>query len=213
MTGLHYKWSKGNEKLQKLNTISFNLPAFKSADGFHVCPKAGGCASLCYARQGRYLMPNVAASREFNLAAVRGDLSLFITQASEDLTRITNKIVRVHDSGDFFSQEYLDAWFTIARRQPKKRFYAYTKSLHLDWSRKPKNFQLVQSIGGVLDAQVNTRLSHSRIFATEKDRRLAGYVNGNANDGPAIRGERKIGLVYHGNKHLKAGQVRWLRAL
>lgn len=213
MPNLHLKWSKGNEKLAKLDTISFNLPAFKSADGFHVCPKAGGCASLCYARQGRYMMPAVAATREFNLAKVRGDLSVFVAEASEDLARIRNKIVRVHDSGDFFSQEYLDAWFTIARMNPKKRFYAYTKSLHLDWSCKPTNFQLIQSVGGLLDDQINTRLSHSKIFATVKDRRLAGYVNGNTNDGPAIRGERKIGLVYHGTRHLKDGQVAWLRAL
>ena len=213
MTPLHLKWSTGNEKLKKLDTISFNLPAFRSADGFHVCPQAGACATLCYARQGRYLMPQVAASRESNLAVVRGDLPAFITQATEDLSRIKNKIVRVHDSGDFFSQEYMDAWFTIARLFPKKTFYAYTKSLHLDRSRKPKNFQLVQSIGGRLDDKINTRQSHSRIFATVRDRRLAGYVNGNANDGPAIQGERKIGLVYHGTRHLKQGQVAWLRAL
>lgn len=213
MPTLHLKWSTGNEKLKKLDTISFNLPAFRSADGFHVCPKAGACATLCYARQGRFMMPAVAATREFNLAVVRGNLDDFVAMASADLARIKNKIVRVHDSGDFFSQEYMDAWFTLARLHPKKRFYAYTKSLHLDRSRKPRNFQIIQSVGGLLDAQINTRSSHSKIFATVKDRKLAGYVNGNVNDGPAIRGERRIGLVYHGNKHLKDGQVRWLRAI
>lgn len=207
------KWSTGNEKLQKLDTISFNLPAFRGADGFAVCPKAGACATLCYARQGRYLMPTVAASRESNLVKVRGDLAIFIREATEDLEHIKNKIVRVHDSGDFFSQEYMDAWFQIARLFPKKRFYAYTKSLHLDRANKPKNFQIIQSIGGLLDDKINPRVSHSRIFATVKDRKLAGYVNGNKDDGPAIRGERKIGLVYHGNKHLKEGQIRWLRAV
>lgn len=213
MATLNLKWSTGNEKLKKLDTISFNLPAFQSADGFQVCPKAGACATLCYARQGRYIMPNVAATREANLAVVRGDLTAFITAASEDLTKIKNKVVRVHDSGDFFSQEYMDAWFTLARLHPKKRFYAYTKSLHLDRSRKPRNFQIIQSVGGLLDEQINKRSSHSKIFASVKDRKLAGYVNGNVNDGPAIRGERKIGLVYHGVKNLKEGQVRWLRAI
>lgn len=213
MARLNLKWSYGNEKLKKLDTVSFNLPAFRSADGFAVCPKAGACATLCYARQGRFLMPAVAATREFNLAKVRGDLSIFIREASEDLSRIKNKIIRVHDSGDFFSQEYMDAWFTLARLHPKKRFYAYTKSLHLDRSRRPKNFQVIQSIGGLLDDHINTRASHSRIFATVSDRRKAGYVDGNKDDGPAIRGERKIGLVYHGNKHLREGQVRWLRAI
>lgn len=213
MTKLNLKWSTGNEKLQKLDTVSFNLPAFRSADGFQVCPKAGACATLCYARQGRYIMPNVAASRESNLAKVRGDLTIFVREASEDLSNIKNKIVRVHDSGDFFSQGYMDAWFTLARLHPKKHFYAYTKSLHLAWRNAPKNFQIIQSVGGLLDGQINRRLSHSKIFATVSDRRRAGYVNGNKDDGPAIRGERKIGLTYHGNKNLKEGQVRWLRAI
>lgn len=213
MAALNLKWSTGNEKLKKLDTISFNLPAFRSADGFKVCPKAGACATLCYARQGRYIMPNVAASRESNLIKVRGDLTIFVREATEDLGNIRNKIVRVHDSGDFFSQEYMDAWFQIARLFPKKRFYAYTKSLHLDRVNKPKNFQIIQSVGGLLDDKINKRSSHSRIFATVSDRKKAGYVNGNKDDGPAIRGEQKIGLVYHGNKNLKEGQVRWLRAI
>ena len=38
-------------------------------------------------------------------------------------------VVRVHDSGDFFSQEYFDAWLEVARGRPRTRFYAYTKSL------------------------------------------------------------------------------------
>lgn len=209
---LNLKWSTGNEKLKKLDTISFNLPAFKSADGFHVCPMAGGCASLCYARQGRFMMPAVAATREYNLTKVRGDLGVFVQEAIADLQKIKNRTVRIHDSGDFFSQEYLNAWLVVIAMFPKKRFYAYTKSHHLDFSKAPKNFQVVQSVGGLLDHKINRRKSHSRIFATVKDRKLAGYVDGNKNDMPAIKGERKIGLVYHGNRNLKEGQVAWLRA-
>ncbi len=208
----HLKWSEGNEKLKKLDTISFNLPAYKSADGFHVCPKAGGCASLCYARQGRYMMPSVAAPREFNLTKVRGNLQTFVREAVEDLQRLNNKIVRIHDSGDFFSQEYLDAWLSICRQLPDKVFYAYTKSMHLNFSKKPRNLKVVQSVGGLLDHKINRRKSHSRIFATVRDRKAAGYVDGNTNDLPAIRGDRKIGLVYHGTKNLKEGQVAWLSA-
>ena len=213
MPALNLKWSQGNSKLRKTGTISFNLPAFRSADGFHVCPKAGACATLCYARQGRYIMPTVAASREFNLTKVRGDLSLFYTEAVADLARLKSSSIRVHDSGDFFSQEYMDTWFRIARVYPKKKFYAYTKSLHLRWQEAPKNFQIIQSVGGLLDGSINKRRSHSRIFATVSDRKKAGYVDGNKNDQPAIDGETRIGLVYHGNKNLKEGQVRWLRAV
>lgn len=118
MAKLNLKWSMGNSKLAKLDTASFNLPAFKSADGFKVCPKAGACATVCYARQGRYIMPNVAKTREFNLTVVRKSVATFKTQAIEDLKRIKNSTIRVHDSGDFFSQAYMNAWFAIAREFP-----------------------------------------------------------------------------------------------
>lgn len=201
----------GNTKLAKLDTVSFNIPAFRSADGFETCPKAGGCAAMCYARQGRYMMPAVAATREFNLKLARGDKRKFVRMAIADLRRIKNRIVRVHDSGDFFNQAYMDAWFRIAQEFLDKRFYAYTKSLHLDRSECPENFQIVQSVGGLMDEQIDPRESHSRIFATHADRRAAGYVDGNKNDQPAIDGVTRIGLVYHGNRNLTEGQTRWLR--
>jgi hypothetical protein len=211
MEPFNLKWSKNNTKLKKTDTISFNLPAFKSEDGFKVCPKAGACATLCYARQGHYVVPVVSKAREFNLKIVRGNLRTFIRMAIEDLSRVKNKTVRVHDSGDFFSQDYLDSWLTIAKVFPKKKFYAYTKSLHLDFSRRPDNFQIVQSVGGLMDDAIDPTKSHSRIFATHKDRKDAGYINGNLSDAPAIKGERAIGLVYHGTKNLKEGQIRWLK--
>lgn len=207
---LNLKWSFGNTKLEKLDTVSFNIPAFRSADGFQCCPKAGACATLCYARQGRYILPNVAKAREFNLDIVRNRLPEFVELASTDLQKIKNSTVRVHDSGDFFSQAYMDAWFTIAKSFPEKKFYAYTKSLHLDRKNQPKNFQIIQSVGGLMDDQINRRKSHSRIFTSHYKRRQAGYVNGNKDDQPAIDGVIKIGLVYHGVRNLKEGQRRWL---
>lgn len=208
---LELKWSMGNTKLKKLDTVSFNLPAFKSADGFHVCPQAGACATMCYARQGRYMMPNVAATREFNLAKVRASLPGFGAALIHDLKLIKAKTIRLHDSGDFFSQQYLDMWCRVMAVFPEKAFYAYTKSLHLDWSRAPKNFQRIQSVGGLMDNAIDRSQSHSKIFATVSDRKRAGYVDGNKNDGPAIRGEVKIGLVYHGSRNLKPGQITYLK--
>lgn len=210
---MHLKWSTNNSKLKKTGTVSFNLPAFKSADGFQVCPKAGGCATVCYARQGYYVMPQVAATREFNLKVVRGSLKKFVKQAIDDLKTIKALTVRLHDSGDFFSQEYLDAWIKVIKRFPEKKFYAYTKSLHLDFSAVPTNLQIIQSAGGLLDKSMDLTKSHSRIFASDSDRIAAGYIDGNVNDQPAIDGEIKIGLVYHGSKKLKTGQIRWLQAV
>ena len=158
-------------------------------------------------------MKNVAATREFNLGIARGPQSIFMQAAIADLHRIKNKIVRVHDSGDFFSQAYMNSWFEIAKNFPEKKFYAYTKSLHLNRSQQPTNFQIVQSVGGLMDDAIDESQPHSRIFATHADRKKAGYLDGNKNDLPAIQGKQRIGLCYHGNKNLTEKQTIWLKAV
>jgi hypothetical protein len=208
----HLKWSFNNEKVSKLDAVSFGIPAFESADGFKTCPKAGACAAICYARQGHYRMPNVVEAREFNLRIVRGDLDRFVAMAVEDLKKIPNRTIRVHDSGDFFSEDYLRAWYKIARAFPEKRFYSYTKSLHLKlWVNRPANFQVIQSEGGQLDPAIREERPHARIFATNYARRKAGYGDGHMTDTLAIQGANKIGLVYHGNKNLTEAQDKYFR--
>lgn len=207
MTNL--KWSTGNAKVSKLDAVSFGIPALASADGFKTCPMAGACAAVCYARQGMYIMPNVRASREFNLRVIRDSVHEFIKLADEDLSAMKQKLIRIHDSGDFFSQTYLDAWIFLARKHPGKTFYAYTKSLHLDFSGLPINFKVTQSEGGKLDARIDRTRAHSRIFASDAARRAAGYGNGSNTDTLAIRGAVKIGLVYHGTRKLTDAQAEY----
>ena len=206
------KWSRDNTKVSKLDAVSFGIPAYRSEDGFKTCPQAGACAAVCYARQGTYTFSVVKQAREYNLAYFRlkGFIN-FVNSAIEDLNRIRAKYVRVHDSGDFFNQRYLDAWGAIAWAMPEKTFYAYTKSIHLDFSRMPKNFKITQSMGGKLDDSIDESLSHSRIFSSHKAMKAAGYVDGNVNDLPAIKGVNKIGLVYHGVKNLTPAQEEYFK--
>jgi hypothetical protein len=210
MADYNLKWSFGNARFSNGKTIIFGIPALKSKDGFVTCPQAGACAAICYARQGFYRMPNVANAKEHNLKESR-NLKTFIPKAIEDLTRLKHEIVRIHDAGDFYNQAYLDAWYEIARQFPKKFFYAYTKSLHLDlWTNKPKNFRIVQSISGKLDHKINKHKPHSRIFATTAKRIKAGYIDGDRKgDESVIAGETKIGLLYHGEANLTPPQERY----
>lgn len=55
------------------------------------------------------------------------------------------RMLRIHESGDFYSQEYLNAWYTLARTFPAITFYAYTKSFHLDFAGRPANMRLIAS--------------------------------------------------------------------
>ena len=199
--------SEGNAKLNKPNggfykILGFGLPAKTT------CPGALDCVGVCYALQGRYLMDNVMNARMNNWEASKGDS--FVSDMVALLNkRRTYNVVRIHDSGDFYSQEYFNKWCDVARRVPGKVFYAYTKSLHLDLeSNRPPNLRIIQSLGGKYDSHVDMSRPHSRIFSTDDARIAAGYVDGNVNDVPAIEGIVNIGLVYHGVRKLTLAQVK-----
>lgn len=192
------KWSFSNSKLAKTNTISFNIPAFRSESGFKTCPQAGACAALCYARQGAYNWPKSKAVREYNLFMSK--IPTFMGAAIEDLRKIKQTSIRIHDSGDFYSQDYLEAWALIAKECPDKQFYAYTKSLDLDFSVLPSNFKITQSKGGLLDHLIDEKKSHAKAFGNRESLLAAGYVDGSETDLAAQQNETRIGLVYHGQK-------------
>lgn len=215
--GLTLKWGDANTKVMKMEArygkvVSFGLPAYQSRDGFKVCPGAGACAAICYARQGQYSRGSVQETREHNLSFIRErGFRSFVRAAIRDLKRIDAKLVRVHDSGDFYSQAYLNAWYRIARALPGVRFYAYTKSLHLDiYANKPENFSVIQSFGGLHDENADENKPVARIFATHGARRREGFSNGAETDYLAIQGKdgAKIGLVYHGVRKLTPAQTR-----
>jgi hypothetical protein len=56
-------------------------------------------------------------------------------------------VVRWHDAGDFFSKEYLDLAFDVARANPDVKFYAYTKIADVATGNKPANFIINFSSG------------------------------------------------------------------
>jgi Gene product 88 len=154
------------------------------------------------------MMPNVMAARQDNLVASLSDT--FVEDMIKVLTSARSyNVIRIHDSGDFYNQTYLDKWSAIAAALPNRIFYAYTKAHHLSFANVPANLRIVRSLGGRWDKLVNLEESHSRIFATHEAREQAGYVDGNVNDIPAIEGETRIGLVYHGTKKLTPAQASY----
>jgi len=222
---LKAKWTFGNSKLLKSSrgkyrVMGFSVPADHDftvkGQRLNTCPQALACRGVCYAKQGRYRMDNVAHARKHNLRmSLR---STFVKLITADLQQMVVKskvcrkpyiVVRLHDSGDFYRQEYLDAWSAIAATFPHVIFYAYTKSLHLDFSAIPSNLRITRSQGGKLDKLIPLGLPNSRIFSSHAARKRAGYVDGNASDIPAIEGVTSIGLTYHGNRGLTAAQEKF----
>ncbi len=210
------QWVKGNAKLKKTEKligakiVGFSIPPdfkFTGADGrnYNTCPQASTCANVCYAKQGRYMMPNVVDSRIRALECAESEG--FEAALNRDLNEFKKKskiVVRLHDSGDFYKQSYLDVWSRVAENHEDIIFYAYTKSHHLDYSKAPKNLHIIQSLGGVRDDLIDESRPHCRIFTSEEEMKAAGYVDGGGEEGdiPAIRMDHKIGIVYHGTRNL-----------
>ena len=109
-------------------------------------------------------------------------------------------ILRLHDSGDFYSPAYLNKWIDIANNNKEVIFYAYTKSIpffkkNLDI---PTNLKIIFSEGSKKDNLINTTKDrHSRIFKDINSMLKAGYINASDNDLNAIQDNKKVGLLLH----------------
>jgi len=120
------------------------------------CPKAGECQLFCYARKGGYVMfpdSSMSAARALNFLV--NDPQGYMAMVNSEVTTIKAKtaragiklVVRWHDAGDFFSKEYLDLAFDVARKHPDVDFYAYTKVADVATGDKPANFLINFSSG------------------------------------------------------------------
>lgn len=210
--------------------------AVRLADGrtMNVCPKAGACANFCYALNGTYMFRNVRGAHERNLAYVLDHLDEWKNQMIEELThkkfrpngierlaaydlqldgwtewwRISGgAAIRIHDSGDFFSVDYLNAWLEIAYRVPDVLFYAYTKDVlmfrdHVE-DRAPINFRYVYSMGGKEDHLVNKdKDRHADVFANLEVMNKAGYTDQEESDLLAVLlPTTRIGIVSNNIVH------------
>lgn len=121
------------------------------------CPGAGECQTFCYARKGGYVMfpdSSMSAARALNFLV--NDPSGYFAMVNREIQGLKGRaskhgiklVVRWHDAGDFFSKEYLDLAFAVARANPDAEFYAYTKIASVATADKPRNFIINFSSGG-----------------------------------------------------------------
>ena len=194
---------KNSENSKYKRIFNWTIPAFMTKDGFKTCPMAGVCASGCYARSGAYLFSNVYRKHEENLTLTQ--TPLFVNAMDAEIKKIKPDLLRIHDSGDFYSEEYLDKWIQLAQLNPKVQFYAYTKMVELVKSKQlPNNFTIIFSLGGKQDNLINQSADrHSRVFESLEQLQAAGYIDTSHDDTLAIGENGKIGLVYHGAKNYK----------
>ena len=178
---------------------------------------------MCYARTGRYRFNNVINAHTRNLELYLDNLLLeerllqelkkevlwngILTNSAgnrEDFQwwKSGGKAIRIHDSGDFFTYEYLLDWIDVARQNPQILFYAYTKQVF--WTKKakiegliPHNLVFIFSMGGKEDDLIDIEHDrHDDIFPDTETLTKSGYQNQEESDlMAALLPSNKIGIV------------------
>ena len=221
------KFSTGNGKLK--NRLIFSLPAG------YACPHAGVCKTMadrttglihdlpqytgttaeeyrCFAAMAE-TRPTVREARWHNWDLIRETIHANGNQAIllRDLIDLSlsmqppKELVRVHESGDFFTENYLKAWLMVAKQRPKQTFYAYTKSLGMWLNLRgiiPSNFYLTASYGGTLDylipkhQDVSQRIAY--VVYTEQEAEERG-LDVDHDDSHCL-GDKPFALLVHGSQ-------------
>tara|TARA_R110002012_G_scaffold317929_1_gene535246 strand:- start:414 stop:1016 length:603 start_codon:yes stop_codon:yes gene_type:complete len=190
---------KKTSKENKAKIFNFSIPAYKTKEGKVTCPFADSCVKYCYAQKGNYTrFPIIKELMEEKYKISK--TAEFIPLMNEEIRKKKATHIRIHDSGDFYSPEYLNKWVTIAKQNKDVIFYAYTKSIKffVNGLLLPKNMKIIFSEGSKTDNLINVnKHRHARIFKTVEELNASGYIDASNNDLKAITDNKKVGLVYH----------------
>jgi hypothetical protein len=204
---------KQNAKMAKSsgpNTIFFDigLPALKGlavnekTGEFIVvdtCPGAGACKVYCYAKKGGYVQwKDASMSQTKLLNFLVNDPQGFKAQMESELrakaTTAVKKgkkvLVRWHDAGDFFSPEYLDLAYSIAKDFPQVEFYAYTKMASVAKGDRPSNFKMNFSMGATPEQEKQIDFGKTKHSTVVPKPMFDKYVMKDEK-GKAVRDEKK----------------------
>lgn len=139
--------STGNKKMTEKFLI-WNLPRGIT------CPyKTEKCFQYCYAKKAERFYPSVLPSRLKNFEESKKDN--FIENMENKIKSYfsPNKktkypYFRIHESGDFYNENYFEKWLSIIKKFPNLKFLAFTKSIFVKKyiNELPKNFNLYYSV-------------------------------------------------------------------
>jgi hypothetical protein len=229
MTTNLLKFGKGNAKLSKL-IATISLPS-----GF-TCPGALECLSKankitgkikdgadtvfrCFSASQEALYRNVRENRWFNFELLKGKtIEEMVDLIEASLPK--QDIVRIHVGGDFFNQNYFDAWILVSERNPDKIFYAYTKSVNF-WINRFEtlgragtvNFKLTASRGGKRDDLIGEfNLKEAVVVFTEEEAEEKGLTIDH-DDTLAYLQDQSFALLLHGAQPAKSEASKALQVL
>ena len=211
------EYLQGNRKIYSLDLLSgWSCPHAKDClskavvqdNGKRKIKDGKDTQFRCFSASQEVQYTNVYNSRKHNFDLLRN-------LHFEDMVELINGslpknagIVRIHVAGDFFSQQYLDAWYIVALRNPKILFYAYTKSLRF-WvggvTEMPilHNFVLTASYGGRDDHMIDEfNLRSAKVVFSEAEAAELGLEIDHDDSHaakPSLR-DQSFALLIHGTQ-------------
>jgi hypothetical protein len=145
----------------------------------NTCPGAGSCKVECFAMKGgkiQFQGPWLSDGRILTYLLNTPDQ--FFKQLDTEIKREQQKgdkngysvSIRWHDAGDFFSPEYANLAFKLAKENPEVLFYAYTKVADIVLSNKPDNFIINWSEGASASQEKKIKFSDPKLERTKNSR-------------------------------------------
>lgn len=115
---------QSNQKLGG-SAFHFDLPPVRTCPG-----RSSLCESVCYARSGRFVFPQVQARLAWNLRqSLRDD---FVDRMVRELYRKGVLLMRWHVAGDIGTPAYARKIQAIAERSPQVTMWTYTRSWRVE---------------------------------------------------------------------------------
>lgn len=207
------KFGNGNAKLSTA-IATFSLPAGHSCpfakDCFSKADKLTGritdgkhCQFRCFAATQEARHTSVRKSRWHNFDMLRSKSVEKMTELIQAALPKGYTYIRVHVSGDFFSEKYFLAWLNVALNNPLVTFYGYTKATPFLVKFKqyiPRNFRFTASKGGTCDKLISKhKLRSAEVVFSVKEAAAKG-LEIDHDDSHAITADKSFALLLHGTQ-------------
>ena len=210
-----------NAKLKKmLKELSLKLKTFTLPAG-HTCPGAKDCLSRanretgkiqdgpdtefrCFAASAEATYPSLRNMVWRNFELIKATLKNSVDACADLICESLPKkfdIMRVHVGGDYFNVKYLQAWIEVAKRNPDKIFYSYSKSLHLfKQFALPENLVLTASRGGKHDDLIELHGWKEALVVYSEQEAIDKGLEIDHDDTHAAFGKENFALLIHGTQ-------------
>ena len=215
------KFGDPNAKLKKMiKKVGLVLKPFSLPAG-HTCPAAKDCFSRadrvtgkvtdgpdtvfrCFMASAEARSPSLRELVWHNLGLVKDALVDGVDACADLICESLPKkfdIMRVHVGGDYFNVKYLQAWIEVAKRNPDKVFYSYSKSLHLfKQFALPENLVLTASRGGKHDDLIDLHGWKEALVVYSEEEAAERGLEIDHDDTHAAFGEDNFALLIHGTQ-------------